>query len=119
MLGSFEEPREAKQWGVEIERRNWLAFRDQLVDTDGVLESGDERGLAFVNNMCTLRFKERGIANELDRIAQALLGIEEDTAAFEGFALPRRLGELTAWGFFAVPSPFVFLPASLEIAHRE
>jgi hypothetical protein len=68
------------------------------------------------------RGEELEVAEELDGIAQALFGVDEEAGVgWEGFALPAGLGEAAGvWVNFAeLPADFVVLPAFGEVAGTE
>ena len=62
----------------------------------------------------------RQVANELNAVSEALLGVEQDCLAGQILATPLRLREF-AWHEFsrAAPPPFIAAPALREIADRE
>src|SRR5262245_29239106 len=60
-----------------------------------------------------------GIANEVDGVAEALLGREEDRFAVERGAVPLRNVELGEFDLARFPAPLVFGPAASEIAEQE
>src|SRR3954453_9425478 len=68
------------------------------------------------------RLRDRfDVANELQSIAQALLGMKEDRATAQRAAIPLWLSEIPAPGckFLRPPTPFVTRPAALEIAAQQ
>ena len=63
--------------------------------------------------------EERDIAQELQRVAPTLLGMQQDGAPIEWLALPEWLRE-GAWRLhLAPPARFMLAPAFLEAAERE
>ena len=62
-----------------------------------------------------------GIAAELQRVAESLLGVNQQGLSRRRLATPLRLGECAAScrHLAGVPAVFVFLPPSLQIAPRE
>src|SRR6185312_5060000 len=95
-----------------------------------LVEDGDAFGMRpeqrleavrqFEHDARAARFDERQIAQHLDRVAVALLGVQQDGPAGDVLALPLRLRE-AAWGEFggAAPAPFVALEAGVEVAERQ
>ena len=66
--------------------------------------------------------KELEVAEELEGVAQALLGVDEEAAVeWKGLALPAGLGEAAGVGmnFAELPADFVVLPAFGEVAGAE
>ena len=114
---------EAEEGTVEIEGRERLAAREELhgVVDCGTLQETVEFVGAFQEDSAGLRGHERDVAEELERVAEALLGVEENGAAGEGGAVPLGLAEIAAEGeeVAALPAPFVLWPAGGKIATVE
>ena len=63
---------------------------------------------------------QRGVADELQRVAQPLLGVEQDGPPVQGGAVPEGwLEGRQRTKFLALPPPFIAGPSLLEVAHQE
>ena len=62
---------------------------------------------------------ERCITDELQRIADALLGVQQDRAPLQGGPIPRRLLKAAQLMSAALPTPFVFLSTLPIVALRQ
>ena len=56
------------------------------------------------------------MANELQRIAKPLFGVQQDRAAFQSRAIPTRLGEPAVGKLLEFPTPFVLRESARQIA---
>jgi hypothetical protein len=102
---------------LDIEGGKGLAAGDDAVDAFELLEEGDDGGLAFEDDFSAGLHDEREEAGEVDGIAQAAFGIEEDGFSVEGGAVPLGLGESSVEIHFGVlEAPFKFFPAFGELA---
>src|SRR5581483_3628928 len=61
-------------------------------------------------------FDQRGIADELDCIAQTLLSPKQDGSTVQRRAVPQRLRTRRSWARLCGPAVFVFSPTALEVA---
>jgi len=115
-----EDQRETHEGAVDIERGDRLSIDDDL----GVAGDAAEEALKFGGcaeddfGLRVLAGDQGKIADELDGVAESLLGVEKDRAAVQRRAVPAGLFEmgvgLEEGGAF--PSPLEFRPAALEVA---
>src|SRR4051812_42352702 len=70
----------------------------------------NERLCTFENDGSTGLLEQRRVADELQRVAEALFGMQEDRLARERRALPLRLLENPRHQLLGLPAPFVFCP---------
>jgi hypothetical protein len=76
--------------------------------------------LAHHGDTATTLMHQRDVPDELQRIAQPLLGMDEDGPPVQGGAVPEGGAERRQSAeFLALPSPFVTRPSVLELAHLE
>src|SRR5205085_8465720 len=60
-------------------------------------------------------FDQRGVADELDRVAQRLLGVQQDRPPAQGGAVPGGLAEGAGRHPPDLPAPLVLRPAAREV----
>ena len=100
---------------MQVERRQRLALNDDRFDAVEAGEQPDERSRYFEDEAGP-GGDERGIATKLDRVAQALLGVQQQDAVADLLAEPQRLREPPAEAEPPdLPAPFVFPPAFGEL----
>ena len=117
-----ERARQAHQRTVQVEARQLAAARD---DGGNARDPGEQRhqvGLDLQDHVGAAPGDQRGIAHELDGVAETLLGVQQHGLAREVLrAGPQRRRErppaLRERG--RGPAPFVRCPAGREIAERE
>ncbi len=101
-----------------IKRRQRLAMRDPGADAGNLAEQGDEFRLALYDDPAAAAGDQRCVADELDRVAKTLFGVEKNRAAGEILTLPlglRKAGTGIA-DIAALQPPFISLPARGKIA---
>ena len=76
--GGAEEAGEAEEWGDGVERGEEAAGGDDRVDAGGAAEEADQCGLDGQDDAVGQGGDEGGVADELDCVAEALFGVEED-----------------------------------------
>src|SRR6202011_351938 len=103
---------------VEIERRQRVAARDDLEACDP-REQRDDRFLDFQDYLAAAGGNQRQVAQELNRVAETLLGMQQDGLAVERLAAPLRLFEIARLQVADAPARLVFLPAGGEVAAQE
>ena len=69
---------EAEQWCLHVERRQRRTCRDQLVNSRHSLQQSLQGRLTLEHDRADAFFDERRVADELERVAQALLGVYEN-----------------------------------------
>src|SRR5262249_49430623 len=83
--------RQRNQRGVEIEGRQPFAFGHDTIDVLGGVQQILERRLAKQQHRRAATLELAREADEQQYIAQSLLGVEQDSFALYGAAIPRRL----------------------------
>ena len=114
--GRAEDARQAHQGSVDLELRQGVIASDQLLDTGAARQEPDQRSWAGHDHAAAALLDQRGVADELEHIAQSLLGMEQDRSSLQGGAIPERLAEGGWRGLFALPPPFILGPPLLEVA---
>src|ERR1043166_4409134 len=101
--------REREQRAVQIERRQRIAARnDRYSGTRR--DERNERLLNFQDDVAAARGDQWQIAQELDGVAETLLGVQQNPFAAERLAAPLRLFEFARLQVAEVPARLVFLP---------
>ena len=110
-IGCVDQRTVVIEWLVD-----WPSIRQQDGDPIAALQEGHQRSLCMDDRPCPLLLKDLCVANEMDRISESLLGVEQDRFALQVLAAPfgLRIAMLDRLG--AVPSMAIFLPAFLEVA---
>ena len=106
---------------MQVECRKRLAAGNDL-DLRELRQQRLQLGLHLADDIGAAARQQRRVANELDGVAEALLGMQQNGLA--GNRLSRRATAAPIWppvpgegvGF---PAPFIFLPARREIAERK
>jgi hypothetical protein len=106
-------PGTAQQRHLQIERRQGLIVGHDRVDAAHGLEQRLEHGPAADHDARAAGSQQWSVADELDRVAEALLAPEQDRAPGRVAAVPARLrvGRGLAGHAVAVPAPLVLRPA--------
>jgi hypothetical protein len=79
---------------VDVERIGYeRAAADKPVDAGAAGQQGEQGLLALHQHRAAVLLDQRRVADELNGVAQALLGMEQDRAAGERGAVPERLAE--------------------------
>src|SRR5207302_2052697 len=118
----LEREREAEQRAMTIELRQLFATAN---DQRGALDPREqcrERRRHLENDLGAPGCNEWRVSNELDGIAEPLLGVEQDCLSFERLiAEPERLRKIPPprREILHPPTPLEFLAASIEIAQQE
>src|SRR6476661_6276878 len=114
---------ETRQVDVEIERRQRLGSGtiENLIDACEPARQPLESFTNLQQDRCPHSLDERGVANELDDVAEALLGPQQDDLADEILACPDRAVEsrskLEQWR--SHPPKLVLIPPLEEAPGRQ
>ena len=102
-------------------KRAAVPRRNDPVDAGTGSQQPGQAGRTFAEHGADALFDERGEADELDGIAQALFGMQQNGAMWKAISPPERLREMPdAWfHLLGLPAPLVILPALGEIAHQQ
>src|SRR5262249_45341295 len=111
-----QDPRQAQQRGMHVNRGQRRAFQQQSINTWASVQQPGQRLGAPYEHSAAVPFYERRVANELQRIAQSLLGVQQDGASSQGRSIPQRLRQRSAAKRFALPAPFILRPSLLVVA---
>ena len=95
MLGQArsQDPGQAHERGIDVEIRQRRPLRDDLVDARARCQQSSQRLLACHDHAPAACLHHGCIADELDRIPQAMVGVQEDRIARPGASHPRGAGE--------------------------
>ena len=111
---------EAGEGEVRVVGREGVSGADQFIDAWQRLEEVEQFGRAFEDEAaCELLFGLVEEAGELDGIAEALFGMDEECAAWLGGAGPGRGGEGVGEEGDCLVAEFVAWPAGLVVAQLE
>ena len=116
-----ESQRQAEHRAVQIEVRQGFAAPHHLIDPREALEQPDQ-GLRHLHDhaqpACRGQWR---VAAELQGVAEALLGMDQQRPSRRRLPPPLRLGKVTPGleHMRALPAPFVFLPARRHIPPRQ
>src|SRR5436309_1690137 len=114
----LQSERQAEQRAMQIEVRKRISRGDDLRRAGETAHQRLKRPLNVQNNPRTAGCDERHIPAELNRIAKALLAVEQDRLATDLFRTkPKRLRKIASGEGhrFLFPPPLVFGPAPAEI----
>ena len=81
--GGLEDGWQGEERAVEVEGWEGRAIGHDLLDGELVLEEADERFGALDEDAAASLGDQRSVADELDGVAEALFGVEEDGLAVE------------------------------------
>ena len=90
-----------------------------MIDAVHSCQHAHQGGLALDYYFAAPLLDQLRIANELNRIAQALLGIEKDSLALQGRAVPARLVARARHNSGPCPALFVILPTACKITLQQ
>jgi hypothetical protein len=111
-----EGERQGEQRAMQVEGRQRVAARHHRDAGD----AGGERHQRLLDLQHHLAAdNQRHVAQELDAVAQALLGVQQDGPAGERLAAPLRLGEVARRQVADTPARLVLVPAGREVAAQE
>src|SRR5947208_3044055 len=106
---------------MHIERWQRIGWEDQFVDEVELFEQRRELRLHAQHNSSAALCDLWHVAAELDRVAEALLGEEEDSFAVQIAAVPERRGQRFDGKpeLPGVPAPFVMLKSFEEVPYGD
>jgi hypothetical protein len=113
-----ERERQRHQRTLHVECGQPLAARDD-VDAGHAGDERDQRPAHLEHELAAARRDQRDVAQELDGVAEALLGMQQDGLAGERLAAPLRLREIARRQVADAPARLVFFPAGREVAALE
>src|ERR1700722_19643099 len=103
----------AEQRRLEIKRWQRGAEANKDINFFHAGQQPHQRGMALENDLAASLFHQGDITDELQKISQALLNVQENRAAVQVHAIPKRLLKPASMEFGPRPTPFVFRPTSL------
>ncbi len=118
----LERQREAAQRAVDVEGRKRFAARHHADHALELPQQRRELRLHLQHDLGARARQQRDIARELDRVAQSLLGVQQDRVALKWiFSEPKRTAVAAALRRHAgsTPPPFVLLEAAAKVADRQ
>ena len=120
LQGGSEEPRQAQQGGVDIKLGHGVSMGQQPLDAGAAGQKADQGWLAHQDDTAATLVERRDVPDELQRIAQPLLGVDQDGPPVQGGAVPKGwLEGRQRTKFLALPPPFITCPSLLEATHLE
>ena len=81
--GGSEQAWDAEQGSVAIEFREWLPRGDQVIDPRGAGQQPQQCRLAFQDDRAAAAGDHRRVADELDCVTEALVGVQQNALAVE------------------------------------
>ena len=106
---------------MQVEPRQGLAAREDLIDAVQALHEPDQLEWNLKHHRQSPVPGQRRVSAELDGVAEALFGVDQQGPSRAGFATPLRLTEIPPRRKPAagVPAPFIFGPAFRKVAPRQ
>ena len=106
---------------VNVERGEWFSPRNDFIDAGTGAEDPSQGRVTFADYGGDTLFHQFGVADELNRVPKALLGVQQDSALAKSLALPKRLWEISdvALHLLGWPAQLIFAPASRKVAHEQ
>src|SRR5580704_10090135 len=101
---------------MNSELRQRRSLNGQLLDAGAIGHEGDELPGNFEDDPPAPLLDQRRIADELQGITQALLGIDQDAASRQGRAVPLRYRKRTWPLVSGTPAPFILGPAARKVS---
>src|SRR5262249_33127967 len=89
LQGGSEESRQAQQGGVDVVLRQGFSLGHQPLDAGAAPQEADQGWLAGQDDTAAALVDQRGVPDELQRIAQSLLGMDQDGSPVQGGAVPK------------------------------
>ena len=93
-LGRAEDRRQAHERGMDLAARHGGGAVERQVDAGASRDDPEQPGLRGDEDQAAAFLDPRGIADELERVAVALLGVQQDGPAVELLAAPERAIDL-------------------------
>jgi len=114
---------EAHKGNLHLKRRPRFTPGVDRIDPGTGREQCLQRDGTFEQHPAAARFHVTCKAHELDCVAEALLGVQENGAAFERRPIPARFRKraecLFLGRFVLLKAPFVFRPAALQVSVQQ
>ena len=95
---------QAQQRRLGAECRKLVSLTDQLINTRTSRQQRQQPLRAFQDHGSAQAFDQRSVADELDGVAQPLLGMEQDGPALQRPPVPERLGKAARPHLFGFPA---------------
>ncbi len=120
-LGGLKQPGQAEERRLDVEERQCRAAGHHRLDAGRAGHQFGQGRRAFQHHPAAPGCHHGRVADELDGVAVALLGMDQDAFAAEVRAIPPGFGEVPRLGREVVrlPAPLVFLPALGEAPCEE
>src|SRR5438046_2313660 len=99
---------------MTINLRQCNASRDELSDALDTGEKVDQRWMTFQHYPSTAAVQDVCVTDELNGVAEPLLGMQQDAKSLKTRSVPRRRAELARPLPLLFETPLVFAPALLE-----
>ena len=114
-----EQVRQAHQGDVGVDGRQWRAGREQGRPAVQRFEQAGQLGVALDDNVRLARVQQRGVARELDGVAETLFRQQQEPPPVWIAALPKRRIMRRRRMIVRLPAPFVFREAGRQIAGQQ
>ncbi len=114
-----EDTGQAHQRCIDVKIRKDLALWYDLVDPAARCHQSSQRLLACHDDIAAACLHQGCIADELKRVTQAVVGVQQNRPPGQARAIPKRLAENGYRKLRALEPPFVLGPSSLEVAHLQ
>src|SRR5262245_17334986 len=101
---------------MHVKRGQRESLHNQFVNLRHAAQQSCQSWLTFDDHPRAALLDPRDIANELDRVAQTLLGIKQNALSRQRRTIPEWLRELASGHLVLRPAPFIFRQATLKIA---
>ena len=96
-----------------------LLLRKQLIDAGATRQEPKQPRLGGHDDVAAAFLHQRGETDEVQGVAQSLLGVYQDPAAGQGRTVPDRLRKRTQGDALADPTPFMLGPTPFVVALKE
>src|SRR5262249_19741989 len=91
-------------------------LRDETGNSGAAGQDGNQSLWTFHEDASTALLNQRNIANELEGVAETLLGVQQNGSALERLTVPDGLRVRSPATGSGLPAPFVFGPSLFEVA---
>ena len=110
---------QAEQRRVNIEGWQWISPSDHLIDTRAGAGQVHQFRLHFQQHRSPAAFDEFRIADELQRVAKSLFGMQENLPAGQRLSVPKWLQKVSLENLLRSPPPLVSSQPPHKIAQQE
>src|SRR5271157_2748674 len=105
---------QTEQRALPVDRRKRLIAADDLRRSRGMSQQAEQTGLDFQDHFSSPRGDQGDIADELECVTHALLGVKQNSRPLQGFTFPERLGKFPAKTKTVLRTPAVLILAQAQ-----